>query len=95
MSYSEFKDSLQANVPPAGLSELQLGLWHIAKGNWQEAHTIAQDHEGETDFDRLHAYVHRIEGDAWNADYWYQKAGTKMPEKSIGEELELLIHLWC
>lgn len=94
MSYNEFKESLAAAVPPAGLSRLRSGLWHAAKGNWEAAHEVAQDHEGEKDFDRLHAWLHRVEGDEWNAGYWYRRAGTAMPVQSPEEELESLIRLW-
>ncbi|MBZ4189953.1 hypothetical protein [Niabella beijingensis] len=94
MAYKDFKESLQANVLPEGLSLLQQGLWHAAKGNWNAAHSIAQDHEGEQDFDRLHAYLHRVEGDEGNARYWYRRAGTVMPDQSKEEELELLLQLW-
>ncbi|WP_026310019.1 hypothetical protein [Niabella aurantiaca] len=95
MSYKEFKESLIAEAPPARLGPLQLGLWHAAKGNWETAHQVAQDHEGRPDFDRLHAYLHRVEGDEWNAGYWYRRAGASMPAQSLEEELESFIRLWC
>ncbi|MGJ7030602.1 hypothetical protein [Niabella hirudinis] len=94
MAYQIFKASLEATRPPEGLSPLQSGLWQAAKGNWEAAHQVAQDHEGERDFDRLHAWLHRVEGDQWNADYWYRRAGTSMPRQSPEEELESLIQLW-
>lgn len=52
---------------------------------WQAAHEIAQAHEGNAPFDRLHALCHRIEGDEWNAGYWYRRAGRE-PEKGAVEE---------
>ncbi|WP_300601411.1 hypothetical protein [Niabella sp.] len=94
MSYKEFKGLLAFDVPPAGISVLQQGLWYAAKGNWEAAHQVAQDHEGEQDFDRLHAYLHRVEGDAWNANYWYRRAGATMPDQPVEEELESLIQRW-
>lgn len=39
----------------------------------------------------VHAYLHRKEGDHWNADYWYSKAGNLRPECSLKQEWELLI----
>ena len=89
-----FKQSIQENKPPETLSELQTGLWHAAKGNWNEAHNIAQAHEGENEFDHLHAYLHRVEGDEWNANYWYRRAGTVMPDKSLEEELQSFLTLY-
>ena len=48
-------------------------LWH---DHWPEAHAIAQAHEGESDFDLLHALGHRREGDYANAIYWLNEAGN-------------------
>jgi hypothetical protein len=44
-------------------------LWWDAKGDWTRAHESAQQDEGP-DGSRVHAYLHRKEGDAGNADYW-------------------------
>ncbi len=40
-------------------------------GDWEEAHAIAQRHEGDAAADWLHAVLHKIEGDADNSRYWY------------------------
>lgn len=94
MTYEEFKASLKSAAPPEELSRVQSGLWQIAKGDWEAAHNIAQGQEGERDFDHLHAYLHRIEGDEWNANYWYRRAGVKMPDATIEEELDQLMRLF-
>jgi LPS sulfotransferase NodH len=61
--------------------------------NWDAAHDIAQSNEGHADFDRIHALLHRIEGDEWNARYWYRKIGLEFPLISIEDELDaLLLH---
>jgi hypothetical protein len=39
----------------------------------------------------VHAYLHRKEGDTWNADYWYKKAGKIRPKLSLEEEWEYLV----
>ena len=44
-------------------------------GDWQAAHLIAQDHEGERLANWIHAIVHRMEGDDANAAYWYRRCG--------------------
>ena len=44
-------------------------------GDWQAAHLIAQDHEGERLANWIHAVVHRMEGDDANAGYWYHRCG--------------------
>ena len=45
---------------------------------WDDAHQIAQRHEGERVFDAIHALLHRIEGDRANAAYWDRRAGTDL-----------------
>jgi len=41
--------------------------------DWGAAHAIAQRHEGDAAADWLHALLHKIEGDAENARYWYRR----------------------
>lgn len=53
---------------------------------WDVAHDICQAHEGEKLFDRIHALIHRIEGDAANAGYWYRQAGVAPFTGSFAEE---------
>jgi hypothetical protein len=66
-------------------------LLHLKNGDWDAAHDIAQSAEGDPDYDRLHAYLHRVEGDEWNARYWYNRINLPFPSLSIDEELEFLI----
>ncbi|GAB3414256.1 hypothetical protein [Niabella aquatica] len=94
MDLIQFNNSLTDAAPPPALTALQTALWHAAKGEWDAAHDIAQQYEGQKEFDRLHAYLHRVEGDNWNAAYWYKRAGATMPGKSIEEELKDLIKEW-
>jgi hypothetical protein len=58
-------------------------------GDWQAAHRVAQEHEGDAVADWLHAAVHRLEGDGANAGYWYRRTGREMP-KEVTEREELL-----
>ena len=44
-------------------------------GSWDKAHEIAQRHEGDATADWLHAVLHKVEGDAGNARYWYRRCG--------------------
>ena len=74
MTFDDFKASLNDAHPPPGLPPLLLALWHDAKGEWDAAHGVAQDVEDE-DGAWVHAYLHRKEGDAANAGYWYRRAG--------------------
>lgn len=59
--------------PPAGLGPEARALWHAKKSEWDTAHGIAQDiHTPMGSW--IHALLHVIEGDQWNADYWFSKA---------------------
>ena len=91
MTYQEFKESLEKEKPAAGLNPILIALWHDAKGDWEAAHDVAQSREGTRDYDRLHAYLHRVEGDTWNANYWYRRAASTMPTGTLQEEWESLV----
>ena len=45
----------------------------LERGEWQQAHTIVQQHETQ-DGAWLHGIVHVLEGDLDNARYWYGRA---------------------
>ena len=53
---------------------------------WHRAHQIAQAHEGEAIYDAIHALLHRIEGDRFNARYWDRRAGTNLGENGFAVE---------
>jgi hypothetical protein len=61
------------------------------QGNWTIAHNIAQSNEGHPDYDRLHDLLHRIEGDIYNAKYWYNICNITIPEIETAVELEQLL----
>ena len=90
MTIEAFEQSLQQSAPPAGLAPLLLALWHAGKEDWHGAHNIAQDVPG-SDGAWVHAYLHRVEGDTWNANYWYRRAGRSVPGHSLKEEWEGLV----
>lgn len=88
MTFQAFKDSITAKNQPK-TSDLLLALWHDAHGDWEAAHNIAQDIHTR-DGAWLHAYLHRKEGDQWNAGYWYRQAGKPVFTGSLDEEWEQL-----
>lgn len=90
MTYEIFIKSLNDDTPPSGLNSLLLALWYEAKGHWEQSHNIVSEIETK-DFALIHAYLHRKEGDIWNADYWYRRAGTKRQDISLEEEWESLV----
>ncbi len=58
------------------------------EGEWQAAHAIAQEHEGDDMANWIHAVVHRMEGDLDNARYWYHRCDRKLLEStSVDTEL--------
>jgi len=91
MTLSDFKTTLAQPQPPAGLNPILEALWHDARGDWERAHDIAQRREGTPAYDRLHAYLHRKEGDDWNAGYWYRRAQSPVFRGSLAEEWEELV----
>ena len=80
---------LASPAPPAGLSRPLLALWLDARGDWESAHTMAQE-AGSPDGDRVHAYLHRKEGDLANAGYWYRRAGQTPAQGELRAEWEAM-----
>ena len=57
----------------------------LEAGDWDGAHdAAASDASAEAAW--LHAHLHRVEGDAGNAAYWYRRAGRDPFEGSEAEE---------
>ena len=77
-------------APPPGLSSALLALWHDGRGDWDRAHETAQSVEdGEGAW--VHAYLHRKEGDAANAAYWYRRARRPIATGTLDEEWESIV----
>ncbi|MBC8154088.1 MAG: hypothetical protein H7Z72_14375 [Bacteroidetes bacterium] len=91
MTYDAFTESLSSDQPPIGLAPIPEALWYDAKGQWAQAHEIAQQREGVADHDHLHAYLHRKEGDQFNASYWYRRANVPVFVGSLEEEWRNLV----
>jgi hypothetical protein len=85
MNLAEFQLSQNQSTPPPGLSLALQSLWFDAKGDWTQAHELAQK-EGGSSGDWIHAYLHRKEGDASNARYWYVRAGKPVSAGSLEAE---------
>ena len=92
MKYSiqQFTESLALDRPPAGLEVPLAGLWWDAKGDWDQAHQCV-DHLEDQRGMRVHAYLHRKEGDLGNAAYWYRQVGRTLPDISLEAEHDLLL----
>ena len=85
MDLRGFTASLEAAAPPTGLSRALEALWYEAKGEWDRAHRLAQSVE-TADGAWVHAYLHRVEGDASNAAYWYRRAARPVSDLPTREE---------
>jgi hypothetical protein len=90
MDLPTFKESLTKSAPPEGLSVALQALWWDAKGDWAKAHECAQERDDQ-DGMRVHAYLHRKEGDLSNADYWYRRCRATPATVSLAEEWEQLV----
>ena len=90
MRFEEFKATLELESVPEGLAEELSALWHDARGDWDGAHDVVQPLRG-VNACRVHAYLHRKEGDEGNAGYWYAKAGTPTFDGSLDDEWEALV----
>jgi hypothetical protein len=90
VTFNEFIASLAAGSPPEKTGRLLAALWEERKGNWEKAHTMAQEVENR-DGAWIHAYLHRREGDHSNASYWYSRAGRSMPDYSLDDEWQQLV----
>ncbi len=84
---SFFKSSLKEPHPPLSLSNALQALWYDANGDWDKAHDLAQIEENAIS-NWVHAYLHRKEGDQFNASYWYRRADKPVCKLSLDEEWE-------
>ncbi|HUK28422.1 MAG TPA: hypothetical protein VLV31_08360 [Candidatus Acidoferrales bacterium] len=86
MTPEEFRASVVEEAPPSWLPAPLAALWWDAKGDWARAHALVDELES-SDGMAVHAYLHRKEGNASNADYWYQRAGRNPDEYKFIEPL--------
>ena len=90
MDAADFRASLTQEDPPPGLSVPLTALWWDAKGNWARAHGLVDSLETPEGM-AVHAYLHRKEGAASNADYWYTRAGRTFHRPTLEEEWSALV----
>lgn len=91
MDIQTFATSLRADIAPSGLAPPLVALWHAARGEWDAAHAIAQQQEGDPSHDWVHAHLHRVEGDLGNAGSWYRRAGKPMPKGDLASERDAIV----
>ena len=62
------------------------------EGSWDEAHKLVQQYSDKLSC-LIHAYLHRVEGDMSNAQYWYDRTDEDMPNNTLEEELNRLYEM--
>ena len=87
MKIADFRASLSGTAPASTFAPPLAGLWWAAKGDWDRAHKIVQD-DPSREAARVHAYLHRVEGDLGNAGYWYRQAGQPVAKDTLQAEWE-------
>jgi hypothetical protein len=68
--------SLDRGEPPSPTTPMLRAIWYGLRGDWDAAHELAQAQD-DPDGAWVHAWLHRIEGDLGNAEYWYRRAGRQ------------------
>ena len=87
--------SLAAPECPQTYSPQLCALWFDFNNDWNKAHHIIQNLQDKKSA-RIHAYLHRKEGDNSNSRYWHRIAETQFPEGiSLQEEWESLVKDNC
>jgi hypothetical protein len=89
MNLEDFKTSVDVAEPPDGLPVTLQALWWDAKGDWSRAHALVDELETPEGMS-VHAYLHRKEGAASNADYWYRRAGRGFHRPAFEDEWQAL-----
>ncbi len=93
MKVKDFIQSLEEELPPKEINSNLLALWYDGKDRWSKAHEVVQDQDS-ADAAWIHAYLHRKEGDDWNAGYWYRRAGKDHCSDSLEDEWTNLVRLF-
>ena len=70
---------------PSGLGAVAVGTLYLRHGHLETAHIISQDISSPY-VDRLHAIMHRKEGDYSNSRYWCIRAGGNELYSHIDDE---------
>lgn len=85
MNWQATFESGEAGGPDPAWPALVQALWYESRGDWDRAHDICNEDEGK-DSAWVHAFLHRVEGDLSNADYWYRRAGRRRPDGELAIE---------
>lgn len=87
--FTSFVGSLAGENPSTAIAPELQALWWVRRNDWNRAHVIVQDLESRAAA-RVHAHLHRVEGDLDNANYWYRRAGVVAIDAPLEEEWSTL-----
>lgn len=90
MTPAAFNATLADPAPPRGSPAPLSALWWAKKGDWDKAHKLVQDEES-AEAAWVHAYLHRVEGDLGNADYWYARAKRTRARGDLDAEWQAIV----
>lgn len=85
-NFDAFKTTLNNRKPAMDWPLWLKSLWYAAKQEWDASHDIAQDLD-TTEGSWIHAHLHRVEGDKFNAQYWYSQARKPYCDDSFENEI--------
>jgi hypothetical protein len=89
-NFKSFQLTLTDKEPNYNWPDALRSLWYDGKGNWEASHNIAQEMHNDMG-SWIHAYLHRKEGDEFNAGYWYRQAGKIFPTITLEEEHQKMV----
>jgi hypothetical protein len=90
MTPDQFKASVAETAPRHEFTTPLAALWWDAKGDWTRAHSLVDELETAEGM-AVHAYLHRKEGSASNAEYWYARAGRTFHRPTLAAEWAALV----
>jgi hypothetical protein len=88
-NFEEFVATLSDDAPPEVVPKELAAMWWAKRDQWTRAHDLVQDLTTAAS-SRVHAHLHRIEGDLDNANYWYRRAGVMATDVPVAAEWDLL-----
>ena len=90
-SITEFQARVdEGGDPPSELGPCLRALWLGRSGDWEGSHDIINDISTPLG-SWIHAWLHRVEGDLSNANYWYRLAAQPPMECDLEEEWRELV----
>ena len=66
-------------------------LWFTHHDHWNKAHDLIQSEENTLAY-LIHGYLHHLEGDHGNGDYWYRRSGHDLPS-GINAQWEYILEV--